>query len=272
MKHLILGSAGQIGGHLFDYLRGKGEIVFTFDIKNWEYEDLRKSDNCVLNAKIKECDFVYFLAFDIGGSKYLEQYQNSYGFIMNNMKIMVNTFELINKNQKPFIFASSQMADMHHSTYGLLKAIGEKITLDLGGVITRFWNVYGLEKDMKKSHVITDFIRMAVDDKHIKMRTTGDEARQFLYATDCAKCLFEIAKNYIKHKGQSYDVTNFEWNKIKEVAEIIADLIWADITLGDKIDNVQLNAMNPPRKDILEFWKPETPLREGIQKIIDKMK
>ena len=26
--------------------------------------------------KIKECDFIYFLAFDIGGSTYLQKYQN----------------------------------------------------------------------------------------------------------------------------------------------------------------------------------------------------
>ena len=32
MKHLILGSSGQIGAHLVKYLQDKGEQVFEYDI------------------------------------------------------------------------------------------------------------------------------------------------------------------------------------------------------------------------------------------------
>ena len=63
------------------------------------------------------------------------------------MRIMSNTFELINKFKKPFIFASSQMSEMGYSSYGMLKALGEKITKVLGGLVVRFWNVYGYETD-----------------------------------------------------------------------------------------------------------------------------
>jgi hypothetical protein len=50
---------------------------------------------------------------------------------MNNMRIMSNTFDAISNNQvTPFIFASSQMAEMSYSSYGMLKALGEKITKD----------------------------------------------------------------------------------------------------------------------------------------------
>ena len=74
---------------------------------------------------------------------------------------MANTFELIKKHNKPVLFASSQMSELGYSTYGQLKSIGEKMTKDLNGIIVRFWNVYGYEKDEEKSHVITDFIKMA---------------------------------------------------------------------------------------------------------------
>ena len=47
------------------------------------------------------------------------------------MRIMSNTFESIRKHKKPFIFASSQMSEMGYSSYGTLKALGEKITKDL---------------------------------------------------------------------------------------------------------------------------------------------
>jgi nucleoside-diphosphate-sugar epimerase len=49
--------------------------------------------------------------------------------------------------------------------------------------------VYGKEHDEEKSHVITDFIKMAKQDGVIKMRTDGTESRQFLYADDACEAL-----------------------------------------------------------------------------------
>ena len=67
---------------------------------------------------------------------------------------------MIKKYNKPVIFASSQMSELNHSSYGMLKLLGEKMTRDIGGVSARFWNVFGYEPDGEKSHVITDFIKM----------------------------------------------------------------------------------------------------------------
>ena len=156
MKHLVLGSSGQIGAHLVKYLQDKGQQVYEMDIEYRPYHDLRLQENMVLNTYLDTCDIVHFLAYDVGGAKYLEKNQDKFDFINNNMRIMSNTFELINKFKKPFIFASSQMAEMGYSSYGMLKALGEKITKDLGGLVVRFWNVYGYETDDNKSHVITD--------------------------------------------------------------------------------------------------------------------
>jgi len=161
MKHLILGSSGQIGFHLVSYLKSVGEEVIEFDIVESSNQDLRIYNNNILEQAINECDFVHFLAFDIGGSLYMEKYQDTFGFIDNNIKIMDRTFDLLKKYNKPFIFASSQMSNMSYSTYGILKAIGEKYTESLNGLVVKFWNVYGYEKDEEKSHVITDFIKMA---------------------------------------------------------------------------------------------------------------
>ena len=128
MKHLILGSKGQIGFHLVSYLQSIGEDIIEFDIVNNTNQDLRIYYNSLLENKIKECDFIHFLAFDIGGSIYMEKYQDTFNFIDNNIKIMDRTFNLIKKHKKPFIFASSQMSNMSYSTYGILKCIGEKYT------------------------------------------------------------------------------------------------------------------------------------------------
>jgi nucleoside-diphosphate-sugar epimerase len=268
MKHLVLGSSGQIGYHVVNYFKSKGEEVIEFDIERNQNEDLRMNNNILLEEKIQQCDIIHFLAFDIGGAKYLEKYQDTYQFIDNNMRIMVNTFELIKKHNKPFLFASSQMSELIYSSYGVLKNVGERITKDLGGIIVRFWNVYGYEGDGEKSHVITDFIKMAKYNGIIKMRTDGLESRQLLYGDDCAECLLVLSKKYnTLNRNKNYHITNFNWVKIIDVAKIIQNLSGCEIIPSTRQDQTQKNAMNNADNYILDIWEPKTTLEEGITKL-----
>lgn len=272
MKHLVLGSSGQVGNHLVEMLKQQGEEVITFDIVESPLQDLRIANNEFLERRMQECDFVHFLAFDIGGSLYMKKYQDTFNFISNNIKIMDNVFDLLEKYKKPFIFASSQMSNMSYSTYGILKAIGEKYTEALGGLVVKFWNVYGYEHDEEKSHVITDFIKMAIKDGVIKMRTNGHESRQFLYGDDCAQCLLSLSKIYAEVDRQTpLHITNFKWNTISEVAAIISKLTKCKVIPGTAIDTVQLDKRNEPDTSILKYWNPETTLEEGIEKIYNMM-
>ena len=50
------------------------------------------------------------------------------------------------------------MSNMDFSPYGTFKKTGRIITNSLNGVYVKFWNVYGIEKDLNKAHVITDFV------------------------------------------------------------------------------------------------------------------
>ena len=185
---------------------------------------------------------------------------------------MNNVFDLIKRYNKPFIFASSQMSNMSYSTYGVLKTIGEKYTESLGGLVVKFWNVYGYEQNEEKSHVVTDFIKMAKKDGVIKMRTDGEEVRQFLYGDDCAKCLIKLSEAYNSiNREDSLHITNFEWDSILHVAEIIQEITGCKIIVGENKDTVQLNKRNEPNPYILSFWKPETQLKEGIIKIYNLM-
>jgi nucleoside-diphosphate-sugar epimerase len=160
------------------------------------------------------------------------------------------------------------MAEMSHSSYGILKLLGEKMTHELGGIVARFWNVYGYEEDEEKSHVITDFIKMAKEEGVIKMRTDGTESRQFLYADDASEALLTLAKNYDNiNKNKNYSITSFEWTKIYEIANILDVLSSCKVIPGDKKDQTQLNAMNEPNNNIKKYWQPKTSLEEGIMKL-----
>jgi nucleoside-diphosphate-sugar epimerase len=77
MKITILGSSGQIGAYLSEYLRDKGHEVTEFDIVNGKDQDLTKIPNPKLQHDIRLSDFVFFLAFDVGGSRYLKKYQHN---------------------------------------------------------------------------------------------------------------------------------------------------------------------------------------------------
>ena len=274
-KILILGSEGQIGNHLKEYLIKKKYKVFEFDLVRSKKEDLRLNKNKNLISKIKKSDFIFFLAFDVGGSRYLKKYQNKYEFISNNIRILENTFEIIKKYKKPFLFASSQMSNMSYSPYGLLKNIGEKYSDILGGLVVKFWNVYGVEKDLQKSHVITDFVLMGLKNKRIKMLTNGIEKRDFLYAEDCCIGLEKIFLNFekIKKIKKSIDLTTGKYTSIISIAKIIQKLlkkreIKVKIQPSKNKDVVQLDKRNKPDMFFKKYWRPKFSLKDGIEEII----
>ena len=275
-KILILGSEGQVGLHLKSYLKSKNYNVMGFDIVEKNNQDLRKFNNKLLISKIKKSDFIYFLAFDVGGSRYLKKYQNTFEFLSNNIRIMENTFTLVKKFKKPFLFASSQMSNMTYSNYGILKNLGEKYSQILDGLVVKFWNVYGIEHDLNKSHVITDFILKGIKKKKINMLTDGQEVRDFLYAEDCCIGLEKIMLKYkeIKRLKKSIDLTSTKYVKIIYVANIIKKLllkknIKIKIIPSKFKDSVQLNKKNKADRYLFKFWKPKFSLEEGISKIID---
>jgi len=273
---LILGSSGQIGSHLVNFLKNKKYNVLKFDIKRNKQEDLRLSKNSLLKNYIIKSDYVFFLAFDVGGSRYLQKYQESYQFIKNNLDLMTKTFELLKKYNKKFLFASSQMSNMSYSNYGILKLIGEKISKTTNGLIVKFWNVYGVEKDISKSHVITDFVLMAIKNKKIKMLTDGNEFRDFLYADDCCEGLEIAMRNHSKFvkQGVSIDIASGKETKILNIAKIIQK-IFKNKNVNIKIqakkskDLIQVNKRNRVNKYFLKFWRPKTNLHEGINSIIN---
>ena len=278
MRITVLGSSGQIGAYLSEYLSKKGHIVREFDIVNGIHQDMTHIPNTYLRSAIMESDFVFFLAFDVGGSRYLKKYQHTFDFVNNNTRLMANAFGLLEQYDKPFIFASSQMSNMSYSPYGTLKRVGELYTESLGGLIVKFWNVYGIEKDHKKAHVITDFIRKGFEDGDFEMLTDGEEVRQFLYAEDCCEGLEAVMKNYDKfYANDPLHITNFDYTTIREVAIIIENefrLIGKPVNIipGKASDSVQLDKRNEADPFIQKYWSPKTDLVTGISKVFEAMK
>ena len=275
MKILILGSSGQVGSNLTNYLNKRNYDVSEFDIVNDPGQDLRIAPNPLLEEEVENSDFVIFLAFDVGGSRYLQKYQNTFEFVNNNILLMNNTFNLLKKYNKKFVFASSQMSNMSHSTYGVLKNIGDKYTKSLSGLIFKLWNCYGYEADEEKSHVITDFIKMGFENKKITMLTDGTEERDFLYDEDCSEAIEVLIKNYDKfNSDDNIHITTFKYTKIIDIAYIIKENfknlgIDIEVLPSTQKDNVQKNKKNLPDEFFKNWWEPKTTIEDGISNIFN---
>ena len=274
----ILGSSGQIGAYLTQYLTEKGYLVREFDIANGQHEDMTHIPNPFLRNLIMDSDFVFFLAFDVGGSHYLKKYQHTFKFIDNNTRMMANAFGYLSEYKKPFLFASSQMSNMSYSPYGVMKRVGELYTKSLGGLIVKFWNVYGIEHDMEKAHVITDFIHKGFETGVINMMTDGTEQREFLYAEDCCEALEQVMLEHSEFTSDSeLHITSFRSTTILEIAKIIQGIFKANgkvvaVEKAQTKDEVQKDARNEANPFIRKWWKAKTSIEDGIEKIFEEMK
>ena len=166
---------------------------------------------------------------------------------------------------------------MTYSPYGVMKRVGELHTTSLKGLIVKFWNVYGIEKDMEKAHVITDFIRKGFELGEFEMMT--DEIlkkEQFLYAEDCCEAL-EKMENYTDFKPEDpLHITSFH-NDSKDVAAIIQGCFNrigkhdVKIKPGLAKDSVQMDKRNEADSYIMGWWLPKTSIEAGINKVFDDM-
>ena len=278
MRVTILGSSGQIGAYLTQYLRDKGHQVTEFDVVNHHSQDMTCIPNVNLNDALQNAQFCFFLAFDVGGSHYLKKYQHTFKFIDNNTRLMANAFQYLDRYKTPFVFASSQMSNMSYSPYGVMKRVGELYTKSLNGLICKFWNVYGIETDPEKAHVITDFIKKGFETGTIDMMTDGTEEREFLYAEDCCEALDTIMCKYSEFTSDNnLHITSGVSTSILEIARQIQLYFGGiqkevEIVPSEAKDEVQKDARNIADPFFRKWWEPKTSLVEGIGKVFTEMR
>lgn len=226
--NLILGSDGFLGKPFCKYLENLGEKVIYFDIKRNKNQDGR-----IIKLDLEKIDRVYFLAWDVGGSKYLYKKDVQVFQLEWNLKIMMNLMPQLYTAKKPFLFISSQLAEENDTVYGVTKRLGEVWTrLSERGLFVRQWNVYGTIEDYsERSHVISDFIKQALMTGEIKMLTTGEEKRQFVHINDMCEAWHMVLSQNLKG---IHDITSFEWVKILDVANLIGKITGAKVMPGKK--------------------------------------
>lgn len=223
MSSLVLGSEGFVGKPFCDFLKTKEDVV-RFDLK-------LGNDCRYMNIGSENVDKIYFFAWDVGGAKYLEDTQTQLQQLENNLAILWNVMTQYKPHNR-LLFISSQLSYMD-TVYGLTKRIGEKWTALLNNAVTvRLWNVYGnYEPQTIRSHVIADFIHQGLSGE-INVMTTGEEQRQFVYYEDVNDLLYYTMNSNL---NGIYDITTPTYYRIKDVANIIGEILNVKVNFGKKV-------------------------------------
>lgn len=258
LTNLVLGSEGFVGKSFCDYLEGVGERVVRFDVKRGDHEDARR-----VTLPFAGVDRVYFLAWEVGGAKYLYRDDVQFRQLDWNLQLLLNVMPQLRESGLPFLFVSSQLAEEHDTVYGVTKRLGEVWTHLLKGVRVRLWNVYGAyEEPNERSHVVADFVHQALATGRIEMMTTGAEVRQFIHVDDVCRAFYQALSGKL---GGLYDVSSFEWVSVRSMAQIVADLTGAQVVPGTRVGSTPVTPMVGKIPD----WEPALTLREGLARMVE---
>ena len=268
MSYLVLGSSGLVGRAFCQYLQSKNKKVTEWDIKISPDFDLRNPNNLSrLLEYVRKSDFILFAAYDIGGAKFIESVDIN--IFTNNLQIMLNVFPAM--ADKSFIFLSSHMSNLLDNKYGISKKVGEIYTQMYQGINVRMWNIYGYEPQIDiRSHVIPDFIDMALRTGSINMLTDGKEKKQFVYDSDCAEALFIVFENYNILRGKNIDLSSGEWIMIKDIAEKISATITNTVVIPGKVQVSEI--IREPTNFFDNYWKPKISIDVGLKLVVDKFR
>jgi nucleoside-diphosphate-sugar epimerase len=261
VNNLVIGSEGFVGKELCRFLAANGESVLPFDIKRGAAEDARQA-----RLPLEAVDRVYFLAWDVGGAKYLYRSDTQTSQLDWNLRLMMNVMPQLEATRKPFLFVSSQLAEEYDTVYGSTKRLGEVWTHLLKGVRVRLWNVYGpAEEPSERSHVVADFIHQAIHTGRIQMLTTGEERRQFIHIDDVCSAFHSALEQGIQ---DVYDVASFEWTRVIDVARLIAEYAGAELVPGGRVGSTPLT----PMRGKIPGWSPKVTIQDGIRRLVDRVR
>lgn len=252
-RELVLGGEGLIGATLVQQLTAKGHVVKSLDLKSGC--DLRQVDD----QPFRECDRVWFLAWDTGGARYIEAADQQHEQYKHNCELTVRVLDALARTRKPFLFISSQLAGLP-TAYGTTKLMAASWSAQIGGKVARLWNTYGWEQPDVRSHVITDLVLSGLTKGRVTCLTNGMERRRFIYKTDSAEALLKLFDG----PKQSAEIAGPEWVTIRQVGEEIAHQLSVEFEPGKSSGS---EVMIDP-KELLPDWQPRVSLSEGISRVI----
>ena len=263
---LVLGSGGLVGRALTQLLRARGEHVLY--VSGRHHMDLR-DPNALNIFRHTNIEFVYFLAYEVGGAKFLGQASVQEHMVASNRAIHANVFTFLREHpEAKFVYATSQLTGSG-SPYGKMKLEGENVVRTAfpgRGRLVKFWNVYGYEVPGIKSHVIADWAYSCATHGRVRSLTDGKEPRQFTHVDDIARGLYLMWKQF-DVLAFTTDLTAGNWSTLQDVSRTLAKM-------GCRVSMGTLPSLNPERREpdrssvLYTLWKPRISLQMGMQELV----
>lgn len=309
---LVTGAGGFIGSHLVNFLKEKRYWVRGVDLHHSEYSPDTADEFLLLDLRSKEAaseavqgiDWVFALAADFGGMRYIDDPSKQAAVIYNNGMINHNTLEAAREaGVERYLFTSSvcvyptnkldvlypeplKEEDVYPAlpqrTYGWEKLHTEHLVAAYGQVynmetrIARLQNTYGpwgsWQEDprTKAPGDLCRKVAMAktVGSRDVEIWGDGESTRSFMYIDDCVQGLYQLMQSDYPTPvtlGPDRVVS------INELVSIIAKAAGIDVVrvYVDGPQGVRGRNFDHTRAKEILGWTAQISLEEGIKKTYD---
>jgi len=304
---LVTGGLGLLGKPLISFLEKKNFNVFVLDkSKNQKRNKLIKKNkisfiygnfqNKPLLKKIIEKKKIKIIFHTGAITQVLEGLRDPYKTYKNNIMGTINLLELIREIDSNilFIYSSSDKAygeikkrdyletDKLDSVYpyDLSKTCSDLIcqsyskVYDLNVAIVRCGNLYG-PGDFNKNRIIPETIISTIQNKKLKIRSSGKLVRDYLYVDDAVNAYYLIMNEMLK-KGKKlliYNVGSKDNFSVLSLVKLILKIMNKDelkpIILNKSKQEINFQKLNDKkiRKEL--GWKQNVSMALGLKNTIN---
>jgi len=304
---LVTGGAGFIGSHLCDRLIREGNEVICLDnfftgsksnivhLLNHPYFEMVRHDVTV--PYFAEVDEIYNLACPASPVHY--QY-NPIKTIKTSVMGAINMLGLAKRIKAKVLQASTseiygdpKIHPQPEEYWGNVNPIGPRSCYDEGKrcaetlfmdyhnqnrvkiKILRIFNTYGPKMHPNDGRVVSNFIVHALKNKPLTIYGDGSQTRSFQYIDDLIEGMIRFMATPDTVIGP-VNIGNPQEFKILELAEMIIKLTGSRSGIIyqplPKDDPIQRMPVIDKANSLLDNWKPEIHLKEGLSKTIDFFK
>ena len=304
---LITGGLGLLGKPLVKFLSKKKYNVFVLD------KSKNKKKNKLISKKV--ASFVYGnfqnkpllkkiiknkkinIIFHTGAiTQVLEGLRDPYGTYKNNIMGTVNILECIREVDPSilFIYSSSDKAygEVKHRNYlenddlssiypyDLSKTCSDLIcqsyftVYKLNVAIVRCGNLFG-PGDFNLNRIIPETIISLINNKRIKIRSSGKLVRDYLYVDDAVNAYYMIMKTLEKYKNKKLLIYNVgsKYNlSVLQLVNLILDLMkkkhLKPIIMNKSKQEINFQKLNDNKIKRDLGWKQKVSLKSGLFKTI----
>lgn len=296
MSVIITGATGLIGAALVDYYNELGAEVISAarDVRRARGKYVRYDAEAPIDFEGVCADIVIHAACSAHPMAYST---DPAGVMRANITGTLNLLEYCRETGAKLVFLSSgevygsqsapdggfteDMAGFFDSTnpracYPISKLAAEAMIAawsaqyGVNAVIARLCHTYGPNISPANTRADAQFLRKAVSGEDIIMKSSGEQARSYLYVKDAARAIALLAKKGAR--GEAYNIAGREAATVRDYAETLARLAGVGLAFENPSDaeragysRVPRAVLNPAKLEKLGFaaeYSLESGLRE----------